>query len=195
MPWEDVADLIAANIVINLDLGIKTEQDIEKKKGQVKWRVRQLMNMNTLDEMPGYKQPHKFFEDAVARACGEYAQMDRINTARDNRDKRAEYERRKAKRVAKQDAIKSVSVPPVYWDSLINGMPIKLSPSHYEYKHAVAMAKKAARKVPEILIANTFKVELEKAISEFGGWFGEDNPPSGQSSVEVERQPQQIRLY
>jgi hypothetical protein len=50
--------------------------------------------------------------------------------------------------------------------------------SHYKYKHAVAIAKKAAGKMPTALIASTFKVELGKTISEFGGWFGQDNQPS-----------------
>jgi hypothetical protein len=136
IPWENIADLIATNVVINPDLGIKTEQNIEKRGRQVKWRVRQLMNCNTLDEMPGLKRPHKFFEDAVARACGEYEQQARLNTAKDNRDKQAEYETRKAKRAVKRSAIKDISIPPVYWDSLINGMPMIMPPSHYKYKHA-----------------------------------------------------------
>jgi len=178
IPWEEIASLIAANVVVNADLGIKTEQDLEKKRKQVRSRVRQLMNCNTLDEMPGLKQPHKFFEDAVARACGEYEQQARYIRARENKDQHKENDRRKAKRTAKQAAIKGVSIPPVYWDSLINGMPIIIPPSHYKYKHAVAMAKKAARKMPEALIASTFKVELGKAISEFGGWFGQGNQPS-----------------
>jgi hypothetical protein len=178
IPWENIADLIAANVVVNPDLGIKTEQDVEKRRRQVKWRVRQLMNCNTLDEMPGLKRPHKFFEDAVARACGECERQARLGTAKDNRDKQAEYETRKARRAVKRSAIKDISIPPVYWDSLITGMPLVMPPSHYKYKHAVAVAKKTARKMPEALIASTFKVELGKAISEFGGWFGQDNQPS-----------------
>jgi hypothetical protein len=133
---------------------------------------------NTLDEMPGLKRPHKFFEDAVARACGEYEQQARLNTAKDNRDKQAEYETRKAKRAVKRTAIKDISIPPVCWDSLITGLPLIMPPVRYKYKHAVAMAKKAARKMPEALIASTFKAELGKAISEFGGWFGQENQQS-----------------
>jgi hypothetical protein len=94
MPWEDIANLIAANVIINPELGIQTERDVEKKMLQAKWRVRQLMNGNTLDEMPGLKQPHKFFEDAVARACGEYEQQARYNRARENKDQRKENETR-----------------------------------------------------------------------------------------------------
>jgi hypothetical protein len=172
-----MANLIASNIVINRDMGIRTEQDMNKKKEQVIYRIRDLMDGKTLDPMPGFKQPHKFFEDAVARACGEHKQKARITIARENRNKPVEYERRKAKRAAKQAAIMGVSIPPVYWDSLLNGEPLIMSPSHYRYKHAVAIARKAARKMPQALMANTFKVELRKAIEEFGGWFGQDNSP------------------
>jgi hypothetical protein len=174
---EDVASLIASNITINPDIGIKTDEDIEKKRMQVINRVRSLMNGETLDPMPGFRQPHKFFEDALARACGEYEQKARLKVAKENENKEYKNERRKVKRLAKQAAIAGVSIPPVYWDSLINGMPIKMPPGHYRYKHAVAMARKASNKMPVVLMANTFKVELGKAISEFGGWFGEDNPP------------------
>jgi hypothetical protein len=178
IPWEDMASSIAANVVADAGLGIKTEQDLERKRKQVKWRVRQLMDCNTLDEMPGLKQPHKFFEDAVARTCGEYEKQARYIRARENKDQHRENDRRRAKRTAKQAAIKGVSIPPVYWDSLISGLPLIMPPSHYKYKHAVAVAKKAARKMPEALIASTFKVELGKAVSEFDGWFGQDNQPS-----------------
>jgi hypothetical protein len=177
MELEDMANLIASNIVINPDMGIRTEQDMNKKKEQVIYRIRDLMDGKTLDPMPGFKQPHKFFEDAVARACGEHKQKARITIARENRNKPVEYERRKAKRAAKQAAIMDVSIPPVYWDSLVNGEPLIMSPSHYRYKHAIAIARKTARKMPQALMANTFKVELGKAIEEFGGWFGQDNPP------------------
>jgi hypothetical protein len=177
MELEDVASLIAFNITINPDLGIKTDEDVEKKGTQVINRVRNLMNGETLDPMPGFKQRHKFFEDALARACGEYEQKARLKAARENENKEHKNERRKAKRAAKQAAIMGVSIPPVYWDSFINGMPLIMSPSHYRYKYAVAMGRKAANKIPVALMANTFKVELGKAISEFGGWFGEDNPP------------------
>jgi hypothetical protein len=177
MELEDVASLIASNITINPDLGIKTDEDVEKKGTQVINRVRSLMNGETLDPMPGFKQPHKFFEDALARACGEYEQKARLKAARENENREHKNERRKAKRAAKEAAIIGVSIPHVYWDSLINGMPIIMLPSHYRYKHAVAMARKAANKMPVALMADTFKVELGKAISEFGGWFGEDNPP------------------
>jgi hypothetical protein len=53
-----------------------------------------------------------------------------------------------------------------------------MPPTHRKYQHAVAVAKKKARKMPEELVAGAFKVELEKAISAlFGGWFGQENPP------------------
>jgi hypothetical protein len=175
MQLGDIASLIASNITINPDIGIKTDEDVEKRRMQVINRVRSLMNGETLDPMPGFKQPHKFFEDALARACGEYEQRTRYNRARENKDQHKENETRKAKRAAKRIEIEGVSIPPVYWDSLITGLPLIMSPSHYKYKHAVAMARKAARKMPESLIASTFKVELGRAISEFGGWFGQEN--------------------
>jgi hypothetical protein len=95
IPSEDIGSLIAANVVIDPDLGINTEQDVEKKKVQVKWRVRQLINCNTLDEMPGLKQPHRFFAEAVARACGEHEQQARYIRARENKDQHKENETQK----------------------------------------------------------------------------------------------------
>jgi hypothetical protein len=177
-PWEDIANLIADNVLINPEFGIKTERDLEKRKQPVISYVRELLSGEKLGEMPGLKQPYAFFENAIKRACGEYEKQARLQMVREKKDQQKDYENRRNRRAVKRAAIDSVRIPTVFYDDPIDGREIIMPPMHRKYRHAVAVAKKRARKMPDELIAGAFKVELEKAISEFGGWFGQENPPS-----------------
>jgi hypothetical protein len=175
--WEDVANLTASSVVINPEFGIETERDLEKRKTPVVRYVRELLSGEQLTEMPGLKKPYAFFEDAIKRACGEYEKDTRIQMVRKKKDQQKENDRRRDKRTAKRSAIDSVTIPKVFYDDPINGAEIIMPPTHRKYKHAVTVARRAALKMPDELASETFKVELKKAISEFGGWFGQENPP------------------
>jgi hypothetical protein len=104
--------------------------------------------------------------------------MQEYRWPRTRENKEHKNNRRRDKRAAKRSTIDSVIIPIVFYDDPIDGAEIIMPPTHRKYQHAVAVAKKKARKMPDELVADAFKVELEKAISAlFGGWFGQENPP------------------